>query len=371
MSMSKQSKVGFAKCQSLHRWSDGRLVLGIGAALLLAAGSAPAAEIGPVSVGAGVRTSFNVMDVDGASEKPADFTLDNVRLYLSGTITDTISLVVNGENSAGGSFQVMDAFANFAFSEKLNFWVGRHLPPGDRSNLYGPYYANHWNVYKDGVQDGWPFNVSGRNDGITYWGQFGAVKVSFGASDVSGATTGDADVIWAGRVMVDFWDAEAGYFLNSTYYGDKDLLAVGIAAQKMGADSGYSADFLLEKKLGNAGVVTIESEYTKYDGWGGYLYDGSGYNGGGTESDGFYVLGSYLFPQMVGPGKIQILGKYSSVDHEFGPASTVEDEGKEINIGYIIKAFNARAYLFYLDKTFDSPVFDDFKTYGLGLQLQM
>ena len=46
-------------------------------------------------------------------------------------------------------------------------------------------------------------------------------------------------------------------------------------------------------------------------------------------------------------------------------------ETTEVNLGYIMKAFNARAYLFYLDKTFDSTAFTDFKTYGLGLQVQM
>ncbi len=350
----------------------GQLSLAVGAVLLsMSAGSVLAAEIGPVSVGAGVRSSFAVTEVDGTSEDPADFSVNSVRIYLSGDVTDTIKLTVNTEYNPGDDkLLIMDAFASFNFSDQVNFWIGRHLPPSDRSNLYGPYYANNWNVYIDGVQDGWPFEQVGRNDGITYWGQFGAVKVSFGASDITGLTTGDSDVIWAGRVMVDFWDMESGYFLNSTYYGDKDILAVGVAAQAMGSDAGYSVDFLLEKKLGNAGVVTVESEYAKYDGWGGYTYDAAGYNSGGDASDGFYVLGSYLFPQMVGPGKLQVLGKYSTVDHEFGTA-TIQDETTEVNLGYIIKAFNARAYLFYLDKTFDSPVFTDFKTYGLGLQLQM
>ena len=35
----------------------------------------------------------------------------------------------------------------------------------------------------------------------------------------------------AARVQIDFWDAEAGYYLNGTYYGDKNMLAIGGATQ--------------------------------------------------------------------------------------------------------------------------------------------
>ena len=34
-----------------------------------------------------------------------------------------------------------------------------------------------------------------------------------------------------GRVQIDLWDAEGGYYLNGTYYGGKNLLAVGGAVQ--------------------------------------------------------------------------------------------------------------------------------------------
>ena len=64
------------------------------------------------------------------------------------------------------------------------------------------------------------------------------------------------------------------------------------AAQTADAGDAYSLDFLLEKKLGNSGVVTFESEWATYDGLGGYPSPiGIGYE----KTDGFYVLGAYLF----------------------------------------------------------------------------
>ena len=79
----------------------------------------------------------------------------------------------------------MDAAAQFEFSPKFNIWAGRFLPPSDRANMYGPYYAHHWAVFTDGVQDGYPGIFQGRANGAMYWGQFGKVKVSGGGFDGS------------------------------------------------------------------------------------------------------------------------------------------------------------------------------------------
>ena len=99
--------------------------------------------------------------------------------------------------------------------------------------------------------------------------------------------------------MVDFWDPEAGYYLNSTYYGAKNLLAIGVAGQVQGSDNhAASVDFLLERKVGGGGAFTVESEYAKYDKLGGY---NSQY---GTDKGG-YVLASYLFPPAMGMGQVR------------------------------------------------------------------
>ena len=187
-------------------------------------------------------------------------------------------------------------------SPKFNIWAGRFLPPSDRANLYGPFYSHHWAVYSDGVQNGHPFISQGRDNGVAYWGDFGKVKVSAGAFDGLSATKSNDNIISAARVQVDFWDAEGGYYLNGTYYGDKDLLAVGAAVQAQSDDEATNTattlDFLLEKKLGDGGVISVESEYANYDGLGGY-------NADYASSEGGYVLGSYLFPKRVGMGQVR------------------------------------------------------------------
>lgn len=344
----------------------------IGVALSIPVANVLADAVTPsVSIGAGVRTSFDATDFDNkAIEDTNDFELNSARIYISGKITDYLSLMFNTEYSGSDEkIQVIDAAAQFSFSDQVNIWAGRFLPPSDRANMYGPYYANNWGVYQDGVQDGFPSESVGRDDGLMYWGQFGIAKISAGAFDIS-STKGDADVLYAARVQLDFWDAEGGYYLNGTYYGEKDLLAVGAAIQSVGNGKAYTGDFLLEKKLPNAGVITVEAEYAKYDKFGGYFGTGLA-PAPAPESDGYYGLVAYVFPQVVGIGKFQALGKYGEVTHDYTTGGDVKQKTLEFDVNYLIKTFNARVSLFYIDQSFDPKAGADNTQIGIGLQVQI
>ena len=208
-----------APCRTLVRLA---LCLMFAVAAPLYAQDAPSP---PVTVGAGLQTSFAHTEPDGGDGTDT-FLLNSIRLYVNGSVTSKIKFMFNTDYSgAGNDLEVLDAVARVEMSNKLNIWFGRFLPPSDRANLYGPYYAHHWSVFSDGVQDGYPFVFQGRDNGVAYWGQFDKVKVSIGAFDGASAT-GDDTLIGAGRIQVDFWDAESGYYLNGTYYGDKNLLAI-------------------------------------------------------------------------------------------------------------------------------------------------
>jgi hypothetical protein len=329
-----------------------------------------------ISVGAGMRTGFADEKVDGAAKSTDEFDLDSVRLYVNGSVTNNIKFTFNTEytGDTGGAdankVGVLDAIARFEFSDELNIWAGRFLPPSDRANLHGPYYANEWSVYIDGVQDGYASVATGRDDGIAYWGQFfnDLLSVSGGAFSVP-STFGTGNIVWAERVMVDLWDPEKGYYLNGTYYGDKDILALGVAAQQLAKKNAYDADFLMEKKLGDAGTVSVQGEYAKYE-FGGYT---------GTKSDGGFGLISYLFPQVVGIGKFELLAKYAKTTYDFDDGAgvflgSVGQKTDIAEIGYIIKEFNARVSLFYNKVQYDAndiAALKGYRMFGVGLQVQM
>jgi hypothetical protein len=189
-----------------------------------------------VTIGAGVRTNFTHNEPDGGTSTD-QFQLHSIRLYVNGSATEKLKFMFNTEYSgvggsgmSGNTIDVLDAVGRLEMSSQFNIWFGRFLPPSDRANLAGPYYAHHWAPFTDGIQNGHPFIFQGRDNGVVYWGDFSKVKVSVGAFD--GATaTGRSDVIGAARVQIHFWDKEEGYYLNSTYYGAKNLLTLAGATQ--------------------------------------------------------------------------------------------------------------------------------------------
>lgn len=337
----------------------------------------------PVSVGVGVQTGFYTCNnaciyspgtVATGDSSVSGFAVDSVRLYVNGGVTDQIKLTFNTEYTGSGSgpgdnkVEVMDAIGRFEFSNVLNIWVGRFLPPSDRANLYGPYYANDWAPYADGVADHYPDIAVGRDNGMAYWGDFGIVKVQAGVFDgetLNSAVDDKSKLLYAGRVTLDFWDKETGYYFNGTYYGDKDLLALGVAAQSQDSKSTYSIDGLMEKKLGTAGAVTVEAEYEHDNGLTSL-----------PTNDGWYLLGSYLFPQVIGIGKFQVLGKYSDLTVDSTTTATVFTPSyhlktTEVNLNYIIKAFNARVGIYYLNQKNDSSSASTPSEAGLKMQFQM
>jgi len=354
--------------QSISIWLLSMLMLASGA------GSARAQNVTlpPISLGAGIRTDFTHTEpqVGDGTDK---FALDNARVYINGSVTSNIKVMFNTDYTGRDDhLDILDAVGRFEFSPKFNIWMGRFLPPSDRANLYGPFYAHHWAVYADGIQDGYPFVYQGRDNGAMYWGQFGKVKLSGGVFDGASASSSPS-VITAGRIQVDFWDPENGYYLNGTYYGDKNLLALGLAGQvqkgRNGADAGtaVNADFLLERKVPTGGAYTVEAEWARYDHLGGY-------NSRYGVDDGAYILGSYLFPTLVGPGRFEALVKYAYARFREGTQSFLtpnyNQKTTELNLNYVIKQFDARVMIFYKDTRFDL-VNPNNKQFGVGLQLQM
>ena len=59
-------------------------------------------DLGPVTVGAGIQTSYAHTQPDGGSSTD-QFTLNSARLYVSGNVTDSIKLMFNTEYDQGSN----------------------------------------------------------------------------------------------------------------------------------------------------------------------------------------------------------------------------------------------------------------------------
>ena len=320
------------------------------------------------SVGAGIQTNYDHTKTTGSASLD-QFPLDHARLYFGGDVTSHLSAMFNTDyQSSNNTMEILDAVGEFHGSPKVNVWFGRFLPPSDRANLYGPFYSNEWDVYTDGIQDGYPFVYQGRDNGAAYWGDFKAgaakIKASVGAFEGPSAD-GRNGLIWASRVQVDFWDPESGYYLNGTYYGDKNLLAIAGASQVQSGKTATTGDFLMERKVHGGGAVTVESEYSRYN-------DLGGYNASYVRSQGAYGLVSYLMPKHKTSGNVELLAKYAIAEYTAGlnGARSYRQNTTEANVSYILKQFDGRIMGFYRNASYNAVTPDNWQI-GVGLQVQI
>lgn len=303
-------------------------------AILLVAASL---DLGPksLSYGVGIRVGGGYSDATAANGLGVG-TLD-VRPYIGTQIAPWLKFSGNLDlnNGDGGRIHVLDAVAQFEPSDYFNVWMGRFLPPSDRANLSGPYYQNAWNYPT--VVNGYPAIYAGRDDGAAIWGQVGGGKLKYQA----GVFTVDAAVpfaqaIYAGRVVYDFLDPEPGYYNSSTYYGAKDILAVGVTAQyKKTGDAkmlGMNVDALFEKKIAAGNVITVEGAY----------YDFDQGNVAGQQGRSFFALGSFMFGDKLGPGRVQPMVR---LQEAWTPGIDGATRAIDGGLNYILDGHNARVGL--------------------------
>ncbi|CCB67164.1 MULTISPECIES: porin [unclassified Hyphomicrobium] len=302
-----------------------------------------------ISFGASVKAQY-IYNPDVSNTD--DFALTSARINVNGQFNKVWGFTYNTEidhapddTSDISRVRTLDAILRAEFNPSFNVWAGRMLPPTDRVNLDGPYYQADGGEYP--FISVFPQLFGGRDNGGSVWGDIGKFKYMIGG--FQGCTAGDNSCanpdahgpLVSGRVQYDFWDKEAGYYTSSDYYGEKELLSVGLVGQfqsnaatdgiRSGDYKGFSADVLMQKKVFGGDVFTLEGAY--------YVYDTSGIDtslvtgNGVPDGNSYMFLTSYLINQKVGPGKFQPVFRYQEFDHNFSP------DISEYSVGtnYIIK----------------------------------
>ena len=277
----------------------------------------------PIDVGAWVRAG-SIFQKASDPKSLGDWHMDTsyIELHAGGKIHEKVSVTLNlNANLLNGTAGIEDAIISFDFADPLHLWVGQLLVPVDRSNASGPFFMIPWN-YPGFLTVGGSTTVaapkegpSGRNTGAVVWGEFngGQIKYLVGAFDNKDVATSP---LFSGRLNLAIIGKEPGFWGNASYFGDKDVLAVGVGAQfqkhgasSMTVDKDYSdinADVLGEFKTPFGGWVTGEAAY--------YHYAVATGNAGAVK-DTFYVLGA-LASGVVGVGHLQPMVRYQWANTE-------------------------------------------------------
>jgi hypothetical protein len=332
-----------------------------------------------IDVGAWIRTAMTFQNANDPKKLNDQSLSAYGELHLGGKVHKYVSYTLNFNADLNGPYNgntgratagIMDAIVGLDFADEIHLWSGQLLTPVDRTNFSGPFFISAWNYpglfffTLPGAPGVIPAgeDVYGRSQGTVLWGDFekGLFKYYLGMMELG--KTGDHP-LFSGRLNFAPIGKEPGYYSSSTYYGDKDVLAIGIGgqSQKNGslakdatgavtATSNYSefnADVLAEFKLGDAGVITGE---------GAYYHFGGDYN---PAKDMFFLVGSFL-TSAVGPGKFQPMLRYERAWKDGVKVSEVDGQ-----LGYIVKGANMRGIL-----GFSHTEDNDLKGYALQIGLQ-
>jgi hypothetical protein len=386
---------------------------------------------GTLKMGIGLRMSGNSIRETQPTAAPAILALpaiptntynyfnpDDMRIYANGTAFGGILKgTLDTEVTGGGSFvspdnvtvlALLDGIAQFEFNDRVNFWMGRFLPPTDRANLDGPFYQT---PYDYPFVSNYPSLLAGRDDGACYWGQYcgGKLKWQLGMFNGIGRTYdafGDAlgpnatgQYMYMGRVTLNLLDPEPGYYTQSCYFGEKEILAIGMTAAFQRDGGGTAAgpadfnaesfDVLWEHKMGNCGVIDVEGAWYRYN----YgitaanvattpAASGAALFGTVNQGTSDYIQVSYLMPQNIGMGglcgKLQPFARYQYYDRDF-KAQTVTSglstaaapalfEGVDVGVNWIVSGYNARTTVAWESREAEGGL--TYSILRMGVQLQ-
>jgi len=238
--------------------------------------------------------------------------------------------------------------------DEFHVWMGQMLVPSDRSNFSGPFFMSPWNypgVFA--VGRGLPVTFigpaegpAGRNAGATVWGDIGKGLFKYYAGVYNLTDVGQSP-LYSARLNLSPIGKEPGFYHSSTYYGDKDMLALGVGVQSQkngsvgaaGVDnfSEFNADLLGEVKVGDT-VLTGE----------GAVYHFAGDNNPADNS--FFVLGSVLTPK-VGPGSFQPLLRYQWAKKD-APSTTMSII--DAQLAYVVRPYALRGLVNYQRTNMDN-----------------
>ena len=279
-----------------------------------------------------------------------------IRPYIYGSFHEKIAFEANLEAWAGvpgaaADVHILDAVFKIQLHDLLQIWVGRFLPPADRSDLSGPFFLNSW-LYP--LEMGYPPSITaGRDNGFAVWGQAfkGMLKYQVGLFNLDGGA-----VRPMARVTVNVLDPESEtpfYYNSSTYYGEKGtILALALSGgfEKDGLVTedwkAIQSDVLFEMPLAG-GALNAEGAF--------YWYD--------SEDMRLMMLASYLLPQIPLQPNLRVMATGIGADPD-APVSL------DAGVNLILRGHNMRIALLYRG---DYNREDNLKAHGavLGFQGQI
>jgi len=318
---------------------------------------------------------------DTGSGSSGDSTTNDIffrrnRLSFVGQATDTYGFVfaiqhqgekriedITVSDIPGKSFDVLDAFLRADWTDALRLRVGLTKDPLERESNEGCFFPLSLDrslfVYTD-------LPRLNRDYGVVLWGNLLDAKFQYRLAAMKGNDSGndpESSFRYTGRVHVTLLDPESSLVYRGTYLGTKKVLTFGagyqfepdavfanLAARTLSKDyQAWTFDGFFEYPT-PSGTFTLSGAYLKTD------FDNAfkgadpdprsvGENG---EKKGWYAKAGYMLPMKVGPGNVQVFGRYE--EWKFGQLSGIFDQKIKwwaLGANYLIKGQDLRVTVQY------------------------
>ena len=274
------------------------------------------------------------LDGDGSFDDETDFRVRRARLRAKLTVNKYVAAFIQTESAddAGGSgadMRVIDSWVNLKYNNWAQLFAGQHMAPASRQTVTGSGAmmaidrpGNNtknltWGArslskfstttYADSNDSTIAGDNAVRDVGMTFFGTGSFsdtmhLKYYAGMYDgVQKGTTDDDNLRTTVRAQMNFFDAEPGYFNNSTYLGTKKTIAIGASydmqdevqnatAGGLGDYEYWSVDAFMDWPLG-PGAITAEAAFSDLD------LDDATTAASQAQGDGYYFQAGYYINQ--------------------------------------------------------------------------
>lgn len=293
------------------------------------------------------------------TENIEDFFVRRLRMIVRGQVSPSLEIYIQGGQDNLGSkvlrddagFRIKDAYINYRRKDSLQLLVGQFKVPFLRQNLSSGF--NQLLVDRSLVPALRPAIEGQRDQGGMVWGNAGGFQYRaavFDGSDQEDTNT-RSSLRGTVRVSYNWFTREPGLGLTGTTLGQKRILQVSAQADAQNGrvdardDVGFTAErrayrawaaeFYLDQPMGTRWAVTAE---------GARLQRRDDYETAGLatrSTDGTYGQAGVLLPWKIGPGRLQLAGRWEEIESDRGGAET-STRGRTFGLTWFTKGHDRK-----------------------------
>ena len=258
------------------------------AALLLLLAPAPASAQLEIKGSGDASIKFGVLgqaQADAVDDPESDATTKNlfirrIRLIVGGQVTKRVTFFVDtdapnlgkvvpaGTKNIQPGIIVQDAYGEFKAGDQFALDAGLMYVPFSYNCLQSAatLLAIDYGAYTF-TQSGPTQSSTGRDTGFQARGYVAGKHLEYRIGAFQGVRDAGSHngFRYAGRVQLEIFDPEVGFFYTGTYLGKKKVIALGAAFDRQDTYRAYDGDAFVDLPL-RVGAITVQVDYNHFDG---------------------------------------------------------------------------------------------------------